>query len=111
MGAAVTQGDVYWYTFREPDKRWPVLILTRSSAIRFLTSLTIAPITSTIRYIPTEVVVTPADGLFTDCAVNLDNIQTVQKARIGAFIGHLSMKRMREVRKAVEFALGFDVLR
>jgi mRNA interferase MazF len=107
----VTQGDVYWYTFKEPDKRRPVLILTRSSAIPFLTSVTIAPITSTIRSIPTEVVVTRADGLFTDCAVNLDNIQTVRKAKIGGVIGHLSMKRMREVRKAVEFALGFDVLR
>ena len=111
MGAAVTHGDVYWYTFKEPDKRRPVLILTRSSAIRFLTSLTIAPITSTIRSIPTEVVLSQADGLFTDCAVNLDNIQTVQKAKIGAFIGHLSMQRMRQVRKAVEFALGFDMLR
>lgn len=111
MGAAVTQGDVYWYTFKEPDKRRPVLILTRSSAIPFLTSLTIAPITSTIRSIPTEVVVTRADGLFTDCAVNLDNIQTVYKAKIGGFIGHLSVQRMRQVRKAVEFALGFDVLR
>jgi mRNA interferase MazF len=111
VGAAVTQGDVYWYTFKEPDKRRPVLILTRHSAIPFLTSLTIAPITSTIRSIPTEVVVTRADGLFTDCAVNLDNIQTVQKAKIGAFIGHLSVQRMREIRKAIEFALGFDVLR
>jgi mRNA interferase MazF len=111
VGAAVTQGDVYWYTFKDPDKRRPVLILTRNSAIPFLTSLTIAPITSTIRSIPTEVLVTRADGLFTDCAVNLDNVQTVQKAKIGAFIGHLSMKRMREVRKAIEFALGFDVLR
>jgi len=107
----VTQGDVYWYTFKEPDKRRPVLILTRSSAIPFLTSLTIAPITSTIRSIPTEVVVTRADGLFTDCAVNLDNIQTVYKAKIGGFIGHLSVQLMRQVRKAVEFALGFDVLR
>ena len=80
-------------------------------AIPFLTALTIAPITSTIRSIPTEVVVTRADGLFTDCAANLDNIQTVHKAKIGGFIGHLSVQRMRGVRKAVEFALGFDVLR
>lgn len=111
MGAAVTQGDVYWYTFKGPDKRRPVLILTRNSAIPFLTSLTIAPITSTIRSIPTEVLVTAVEGLFTDCAVNLDNIQTVPKARIGQFIAHLSIQRMREVRKALEFALGFDVLR
>jgi len=107
----MNHGDVYWYAFREPDKRRPVLILTRSSAIQFLTSLTIAPITSTIRAIPTEVALSPSDGLLTDCAVNLDNIQTVQKAKMGAFIAHLSTQRMREVRNAIEFALGFDALR
>ena len=111
MGGTVTQGDVYWYTFREPDKRRPVLILTRNSAIQFLTSLTVAPITTPLRAIPTEVVLSQADGLFTDCAVNLDNIQTVQKVKVGAFITHLSSHRMRAVRKAIEFALGFDALR
>jgi mRNA interferase MazF len=107
----VIQGDVCWYTFKEPDKRRPVLILTRSSAIPFLTSLTIAPITSTIRAIQTEVVVTRTDGLFSDCAISLDNLQTVQKAKIGSFIAHLSSQRMREVRRAIEFALGFDAIR
>jgi mRNA interferase MazF len=107
----MTQGDVYWYTFKEPDKRRPVLILTRNSAIQFLTSLTVAPITTTIRAIPTEVVLGQADGLFADCAVNLDNIQTVQRAKLGDFITHLSMHRMKAIRKAVEFALGFDAIR
>jgi mRNA interferase MazF len=79
------------------EKRSPALILTRSSAIQFLTSLTIAPITTTIRAIPTEVVLSQADGLFTDCAVNLDNIQTIQKTRMGAFITHLSLDRMKAV--------------
>jgi mRNA interferase MazF len=110
MGGTVTQGDVYWYTFKEPDKRRPVLILTRSSAIPVLTSLTVAPITTVIRAIPTEVRLSQADGLLTDCAVNLDNIQTVQKVKMGAFITHLSLHHMRGVRKAIEFALGFDAL-
>jgi mRNA interferase MazF len=95
MGGTVTQGDVYWYTFKEPDKRCPVLILTRNSAIPVLTSLTVAPITSIIRSIPTEVRLGKTDGLFTDCAVNLDNIQTVQKTKVGAFITHLSLHHMR----------------
>jgi len=111
MGGNVNQGDIYWYKFKEPDKRRPVLILTRNSATSFLGSLTVAPITSTIRDIPTEVILTENDGVLTECAVNLDNIQTVQKAKIGAFISHLSFRRMREVRKAIEFALGFDALR
>jgi mRNA interferase MazF len=106
----MNQGDVYWYTFRAPDKRRPVLILTRTSAIKFLTGITIVPITSTIRGIPSEVMLTIADGLFNDCAANCDNIQTVQKANLGAFISHLSLTKMREVRTAIEFALGFDAL-
>jgi mRNA interferase MazF len=106
----MNRGDVYWYTFKEPDKRRPVVILTRNSAIAFLSSLTVAPITSTVRGIPTEVQLSQADGLLTDCAINLDNIQTVQKAKLGAFISHLSKGRMLEVRKAIEFAFGFDAL-
>jgi mRNA interferase MazF len=110
MGGRMIQGDVYWYTFKEPDKRRPVVILTRNSAIAFLTALTVAPITNTIRGIPTEVVLSQADGLVADCAINLDNIQTVQKSKLGAFISHLSERRMHEVRRAVEFAFGFDAL-
>jgi mRNA interferase MazF len=106
----VNQGDVYWYTFKEPDKRRPVLILTRNSALSFLTSVTIAPITTTVRAIPSEVALSQADGMFTSCAVNADNIQTVQKSRMGPFITHLSPQLMRRVRKAIEFALGFDGL-
>ena len=106
----MNQGDVYWYNFREPDKRRPVLILTRPSAIAFLTALTIAPITTTIRGIPTEVVLTEADGLFATCAVNTDNLQTVPKAKFGGFITHLKPEYMRAVRQAIQFALGFDTL-
>jgi mRNA interferase MazF len=104
----MNHGDVYWYTFREPDKRRPVLILTRTSAITFLTALTIAPITTTIRGIPTEVVLTEADGLFATCAVNADNLQTVPKAKFGSFITHLRPEHIHAVRQAIQFALGFD---
>jgi mRNA interferase MazF len=111
MGGVVTQGDIYWYNFKRPDKRRPVLILTRQSAILFLTGITIAPITSTIRKIPTEVVLSESDGLFNECAVNLDNIQTVQKAKIDGFIAHLSVQKMSEVARAIEFALALDEFR
>jgi len=107
----VKQGDVYWYTFRAPDKRRPVLILTRSSAIPFLTGITVAAITTTVRGIPSEVLLSPdEDGIFADCAVNTDNIQTIQKANLGTFMTQLSPERMREVRAAIEFSLGFDAL-
>lgn len=107
----MNQGDVYWYTFRAPDKRRPVLILTRNSAIPFLTGLTVAPPTTTIRGIPTEVILTPdEDGVPAGCAVSADNLQTIRKAGLGPHVTRLSLERTREVRTAVEFALGFDVL-
>ena len=103
-------GEVRWYTFKAPDKRRPVLVLTRDSATGFLNALAVAPITTTIRDIPSEVFLSREDGLFTDCAANLDNIQTVPKSGIGELIAHLSYERMKEVKGAVNFALGFDSL-
>ena len=109
MGRIVKHGDVNGYTFRAPDKRRPVLILTRSSAVSFLTGITVAPITTTIRGISSEVLLTPGeDGMLEDCVVNTDNIQTIQKANLGELITQLSHARMREVRAAIEFSLGFD---
>jgi mRNA interferase MazF len=102
------RGEVRWYTFQAPDKRRPVLILTRNSAIGFLTALTVAPLTTTVREIPSEVFLTSEDGLLTDCAANMDNIQTVSKHKIGSLIAYLSSERMEEVNGAVAFALGLD---
>jgi mRNA interferase MazF len=104
------RGEVRWYTFKEPDKRRPVLILTRSSAIGYLNTITVAPITTTIRDIPTEVYLSREYGLLTDCAVNFDNIQTVAKSKIGDLITCLSSVRLDEANTAIGFALGLDEL-
>jgi mRNA interferase MazF len=104
------RGEVRWYEFQPPDKRRPVLILTRSSAIHFLNEVTIAPITSTIRGIPSEVVLGSEEGMPQDCAVNLDHLQTVQKARLGRLITSLSAEKMAYVASALCFALGMDDL-
>jgi mRNA interferase MazF len=104
----VKRGEVRYYKFQRPDKRRPVLILTRSSAIPYLGEITVAPITSTIRGIPSEVVLTTEDGMREDCAINLDHLQTVSRGKIGALITTLSPSRLKEVRAALLFALGFD---
>jgi len=101
----VKRGEVRWYTFEPPDKRRPVLILTRNSALRFLNAVTIAPITSTVRDIPTEVVLDQEDGLATVCAANLDHLQTVPLNRVGSLITSLSTARMLQVQHAIAFAL------
>jgi mRNA interferase MazF len=102
------RGEVRWYEFARPDKQRPVLVLTRDSALEFLREVTVAPLTSTIRDIPTEVALSRADGLPRDCAVNLDHLQTVPAARLGALVTSLDHKRMREVEAALAFALGFE---
>ena len=104
------RGDVRWYRFAQPDKRRPVVILTRNSAIEYLGEITVAPVTSTIRDIPSEVLLSLFDGMPRDCAINLDHTQTVSKGRVGALITTLSSEKMIHLRQALLFALGFDDL-
>ena len=101
------RGEVRWYRFSQPDKKRPVVILTRNSALEFLGEVTIAPITSTIRDIPSEVLLTRRDGMPKHCAANLDHVQTVSKGKIGALITTLDAAKMHELRSALLFALGF----
>lgn len=99
------RGDVRWYTFKPPDEKRPVLVLTRNSVIGYLNEITIAPITSTLRDIPSEVRLDEGDGMPGECAVNADHIQTVPKDRVGKLITALSHERLAEVRNAIRFAL------
>jgi mRNA interferase MazF len=101
------RGEVRWYRFTPPDKNRPVLLLTRDSALEFLGEVTIAPVTSTIRDIPTEVALTTRDGMPRDCAVNLDHVQTVSRGKLGGVITTLGATKLAEVRSALLFALGF----
>jgi mRNA interferase MazF len=82
--------------------------MTRDSAIAVLNSVTIAPITATIRSIPTELVLTQGDGLPSTCAANFDNLQTVPKNNIGDRIARLTARRMREAAAALSFALALE---
>lgn len=101
----MTRGEIRWYKFNAPDKKRPVLILTRSSIIDYLGEVTIAPVTSTIRDIPSEVVLDENDGMLTTCAVNCDHIQTVSRGRVGSLITTISREKMNSVRRAILFAL------
>lgn len=102
------RGEVRWFTFKPPDKRRPVLILTRTPAIKYLNTVTVAAITSTVRNVPSEVFLTPEDGLLTECAANFYYLQSLPKSRIGSLITVLSPERMEEVNRAIAFALGMD---
>lgn len=98
-------GEIRWYKFLTPDKKRPVLILTRDSVLEYLGEVTIAPITTTVRDIPSEVFLSTFDGMPKDCAVNCDHLQTVSTGKIGALITSLTLTKMIEVGRAIRFAL------
>ena len=106
MADGITRGDVRLYQFAVPDKRRPVVVLTRESAIGYLSTVTIAPITSTIHGVPSEVVLDEDDGMKVRCAVNLHNAVTVSQRRLGTRVARLGAGRMDEVCTAMRFALG-----
>jgi mRNA interferase MazF len=108
MAGRIDRGDVRLYNFAPPDKKRPVVVLTRSSAIAYLSTVTVAPITSAIRGVPSEVVLHEEDGMKAPCAVNLHNAVTVSQDRLGARVGHLSPMRMNEICAALGFSLGCD---
>jgi mRNA interferase MazF len=102
----IARGDVRLYQFAVPDKRRPVVVLTRESAIGYLSTVTVAPITTTIRGVPSEVVLDEEDGMKVRCVVNLHNAVTVSQQRLGKRVARLGAGRMDEVCAAMRFALG-----
>jgi mRNA interferase MazF len=99
------RGEIRWYKFKAPDKKRPVLILTRNSILEYLGEVTVAPVTSTVRDIPSEVFLSKNEGMQRDCAINFDHIQTVSKRKIGSLITRLSSVKIKQVHKAISFAL------
>ena len=108
MARGIARGDVYLYQFALPDKRRPVVVLTRDNAIRYLSTVTVAPVTSTIRGVPSEVLLDEEDGMKGRCAVNLHNAVTVSQQRLGKRVARLGLRRMSEVCSALRFSLGCE---
>lgn len=101
------RGEIRWYKFKKPDKERPIVILTRDTVLQYMGEVTVAPVTTTIRDIPTEVLLGLEDGMSKNCAVNLDHMQTVSKIKIGKLITTLNREKLSEIRSALLFALGF----
>ena len=108
MAGGVARGDVRLFDFSPPDKKRPVVVLTRSSAIPYLTTVTVAPVTTAIRDVPSQVILDEEDGMKIRCAVNLHNTQTVAQHRLGRRVASLNARRMKEICAALRFALGCD---
>ena len=106
MARELSRGEIWLFTFSPPDKRRPVLVLTRQEVIPYLSTVLVAPITSTIRGAPSEVVVGFDEGLRHESAVNLDHVQTVPKDQLRQFIGTLGRQKMGQVCRALAIAAG-----
>ncbi|HKG03276.1 MAG TPA: type II toxin-antitoxin system PemK/MazF family toxin [Conexibacter sp.] len=94
------QGDVWWA--EADDKRRPVLVITRNEAIPVLRRLVVAPVTRTVRGIPTEIALGADEGLPVECAASFDNLQPVNRNLLTERIGALRATRRREVCDALD---------
>ncbi len=103
----VRRGNVCWLELTN-EKRRPALVLTRDEAIPVMQKVVIAHLTSRVRGIPTEVPLSPEDGLPRECAVSLDNVRAVPKVLLSDPIASLSGPRMHEVCRALAIATGCD---
>ena len=108
MAGGIARGDIRLYRFAPPDKQRPVVILTRENAVAYLSTATVAPITATIRGVPSEVVLDESDGMKKPCAANLHNVVTVSQQRLGKRVTRLSNVRMGEICAALRFSIGCD---
>jgi mRNA interferase MazF len=98
------RGEVWWAKTPNETRR-PVLVLTRDSVLPFLNAAVVAPITSTIRGIPTEVALDREDGMPKPCVVALDQIRTVPKTHLVRRITSLGVIRMEQVCEALRIAV------
>ena len=106
MADRLNRGEIWLFEFSKPDKRRPVLILTRPEVIELLHTVMVAPITSTIRGAPSEVLVGIDEGLKNECAINLDHVQTVEKSKLKRFVGSVGLQKMNAVCRALAIAAG-----
>ncbi len=100
------RGEVWWADLPSPAGRRPVVLLSRNEAYAVRQLVTVAPVTTRIRQIPTEVPLGIDEGLPKPCVANLDTLTTIPKQTLTVFIGALPPLKLREVEQALKFALG-----
>ena len=102
------RGEIWWAELEPPAGKRPVLLLSRNEAYSVRSLVTIAPVTTRIRHIPSEVLLDTADGLPQECVVNLDSITTIPKESLRSRLATLKLQKIVEVEAAIHFSLGFE---
>ncbi len=102
------RGEIRWAELAPPAERRPALLLSRNEAYVVRELVTVAPVTTRMRRIPSEVPLGPEDGLPRPCVVNLDTITTIAKRSLQERMVLLSPEKLRAVEAALHFALGLE---
>jgi mRNA interferase MazF len=102
------RGEVWWANLPAPVGRRPVVLVSRDEAYRVRDMVMIAPVTTRMRNIPTEVELGPQDGMPRPCVINCDSLATIPKARLRSKITTLSPTKLRKLNQAIRFALGLE---
>ncbi len=102
------RGEVWWADLPNPIGRRPVVLLSRDEAYNVRNAVTVAEVTTNIRRIPVEVLLSKEDGLPKSCAVNLDTIITIRKALLKERIGLLRQEKINAINYAIKFALALE---
>lgn len=97
------------YEFKRPDKRRPVLVLSRPDVIPLLRTVMVAPVSTVIRGAPSEVMIGVEEGLKKNSVINLDHVQTVEKRLLHRFVGSLDASKMAAVCRKLVIAAGCDL--
>ena len=102
------RGEIWWAELTPPAGRRPVLLLSRNEAYAVRELVTVAPVTTRIRHIASEVSLGPEEGLLRPCVVNLDSITTIAKRSLRDRVTSLSLEKLKDVEVALHFALGLE---
>jgi mRNA interferase MazF len=106
MARRLERGEIWLYEFHKPEKRRPVVIISRQEVIELIDTVMVAPVRSSIRGAPSEVVVGTVEGLKHESGVSLDHVQTVEKRRLRGYVGRLGPSKMAAICRALAVATG-----
>lgn len=108
MAGELSRGQIWQFRFAAPDKRRPVLIISRDALLQHLSTATVVAITSTLRGSPTEVELGVEDGLKQPSCANLANLFTVRQSELVRYVGAVGAEKMRRICRALVIACGCD---
>lgn len=99
------RGEIWWVRFPPPVGRRPAVLVSRNQAYRVRAAVTVVPLTRTVRGIPIEVPLGPADGMRQSSVANADDITTVPKSWIEQYVTVLAPEKAEALEGAIKFAL------